>query len=225
MESKNEQKLMEDTTNEALKEESNISKEHKLTVQTSKQALASKDIPQGQSDVEGIDNSAMSLIKVPWLRLIQPTSMKTEDSKGKESMPGTYLMSDSLKNYEELNFVILRAKRSIKEFERDGIKTPSQRLDILGITIPENKLFILSLSVTSFSNWGRLMSQFKDMHLDKSWRFSVRLNSEKVENDKGKFYIADFKLGDELEKELITEMQNKALEYGLVLDREFIEEE
>jgi|GEM_PF-2873116 len=231
MKNKNEEKLIDESIEESasqpeLSDDSNISKEHKLTVQTSHQALApTSQIAEGPSDVAGIDQSAMSLIKLPWLRLIQPTSQKTEDKSGKESMPGTYLMSDSLKNYGTMKFVILRAKRENREFERDGVKTPSQRLAILGCTVPDNKLFILSLSVTSFSNWGRLLSQFKDMQLDKTWRFSINLSSEKIENDKGKFYVANFKLDDELEPEYIEEMQQKALEYGLVLDRDFVEEE
>lgn len=237
MVNKKEEKLIEESLEETASEpeiESNISEEHSMTTVDSRQgALAPQNHVRGV-DIEGLESVPTSMIAVPFVRLVQPSSKKLEMDNGKEAQPGSYLFNDTQKAVDELKFVLLRAKHEWRTVDENGNfvgkdyvgrTKQTQRVSILGITTDTNKLFILSLSITSFSAFGKLIAKFKEMGLDKTYRFQLSLSSEKVENDKGKFYVANFKIGDELEPEMLVEMQKKVGEYGLVLDREFVEEE
>jgi hypothetical protein len=144
------------------------------------------------------------------------------------------MFNDIQTEVEELKFVLLRAKVDIKRVDEDGnfvandfvgITKPKQVLSILGITTDTNKLFVLSLSVTSFTSWGKLMAQLKEMEVDCSYRFQISAKTEKKENKKGKYYVVSFIVGTELDKNALIEMETKASEYGVVLDREILIEE
>lgn len=222
-----EQQQMEDATNEA-QAESNVSNEHALsTTTTTTKALTT---PIKSVGIAGMEEIPTSLMAIPYCRLIQPTSKKTETTEGRDAVPGNFLFNDTQREVGELSFVLLRAKHEVKRADLDGnyvdasyegVTVPKQQVSILGITTDETeKLFILSLSLTSFSGFGRLIAKFKELHVDKTWRFRLKATSEKQENKKGKYFVAKFQIEEELEGEALQHMEEKALEYGLALDRQ-----
>lgn len=170
-------------------------------------------------DIEGLEDIPMSIMTIPFVRLVQPTSTNIEVD-GKDAAPGTFYFNDLQTAEEELEFVMLRAKQSMVQFERDGVMQPPQpRIYILGITRNTGKLFIFSLSVTSFSNFGKYIAKLKNDNIDKVWRFALIAKSQKKENSKGKYYVADFDLSEEITDKELEKYEQKAMEYGLVLDR------
>lgn len=177
-------------------------------------------------DIEGLESIPMNMVAVPYVRLIQPTSQKTEDSRGKETMPGNFLFNDTQKAVGEINCVLLRAKHEMVEFEQtDGQLVTKPRVSVLGYDLDSDKIFVLSLSATSFSSFGKLIAKFKDLKVDKTYRFSLSLTSVKQENKKGKYWTVDFKIEKELKDKDLQEMEKAAQEYGVVLDRQTIADE
>jgi hypothetical protein len=186
-------------------------------------------------DIEGLEGIPASMVAVPYCRVIQPTSKKTVLKDGTEATVGSFMFNDIQEEVSELNFVLLRAKAELVRVDAngnyvnqdyEGETKQKQIVKLLGITTDTNKLFILTITVTSFSTWGRLMAQFKAIKLDKTYRFVVKATTEKRENKKGKYYIVNFQLGEELGKDKVVELSRTAFEYGVVLDRkEAVEEE
>src|ERR1035437_9787806 len=71
-------------------------------------------------DIEGMEDVPMNLTAVPYVRVIQPSSQNTTLDNGKEAQVGSFLFNDTQKEFSELDFVLLRAKHHIIDFERDG---------------------------------------------------------------------------------------------------------
>lgn len=170
-------------------------------------------------DIRGLEDVPPSVIPVPFVRLVQPTSQKVETKDGKEAQQGYFFFNDTKEAVESFNFALIRAKHGMVEYERDGVKTPTQKLAILGFDLINKKLFILSLSVMSFSNFGSLIAQMKQAKIEKAWSSEIIVKSEKTENEKGKFYIAKFELGSDLSKVDLKEIEDNYLSFGEVLDR------
>ena len=78
---------------------------------------------------------------------------------------------------------------------------------------------LLSLSPTSFSNFGQLIARLKEKKAINSWNYKVIATSEKQENDKGKYYVAKFQLLEELPKEKQDELTILSQKYTPVLDK------
>lgn len=213
--------------------ESNISEEHSLSTVEVPQALAAPQAFKGV-DIQGLESVPAYMVAVPFCRLIQPTSKKTEMADGKEAPQGSFLFNDTQESVSELDFVLLRAKHEYKRVNKDGQFVDSSyigetkqkpQVSILGITRDTDKLFILSLSSTSFSGFGKLIAKFKSLQIDKTWRIALKATSKKTENDKGKYYIVNFTMGKELTENEMQAMEKTASEYGVVLDREIIPED
>jgi len=189
-------------------------------------------------DIEGFEGIPASMVAVPFCRMIQPTSKRTELADGSEAPQGSFLFNDVQEYVEELNFVLLRAKHEMKAIDENGqfvfgdyegetFRKPV--VSILGITtenckIP-GKLFILSLSTTSFTAFGKLIAKFKGSKIDKSYRFELTAKTIKTENKKGKFYVLDISIGAEVTPENLATIAKLAADYGVVLDREIYQDQ
>jgi hypothetical protein len=211
----------------------NVVPEHSLSTEVKPTAVAVQRSAMGVG-IQGMEDIPGSMIAVPFCRLVQPTSKKTELSDGKEAPAGSFFFNDIQESFESLSFVLLRAKHEQKKVDADGNFVRADyvgptffkpQVSILGVTTDTNKLFIISLSVKSFSSFGKLIAKFKSLQIDKTWRFQLKATSEKQENIKGKFYVVNFQLGEELSGEELAQMEETALQYGVALDREVVVEE
>lgn len=203
------------------------------SLQTSNNSMALPNQFKG-IEIEGLEGVPASMVAVPYCRLIQPSSKNTTLNNGKEATQGYFMFNDIQEEVPELNFALLRAKADIAFVDDkgnyvdsgyEGEKKQKQLLRMLGVTLDTNKLFILTLTSTSFSNWGKLLAHFKAIKLDKTYRYGIKATTLKTENKKGKYYVVDFKLGEELDEDKMTELSKIALEYGVVLDRQVEAEE
>lgn len=183
----------------------------------------------GGINIEGLQDVPASVIPVPFVRLVQGQSKKIDLEDGKEAPEGTFYFNDIKQCFAKLSFIMLRAKHQIVEFEREEngrtVKKPTKQILILGITTDTKKLFILALSVMSFSNFGRLVNMFKTAQISRTWEYEIIASAAKEENDKGKFWTQDYKLGEKLSSEQIDEMAEVYGEYGGVLDRDYTQED
>ena len=170
--------------------------------------------------IAGLEEVPASLLPVPYVRLVQPTSTGTTLANGKdEAMPGTFLFNDTQEAVKEITFTMLKAKHGQATFERNGEPVTTPKLAILGMERGSNKLFILPLSVMSFSNFGKLVAKLQADGIQHCWEFAINVTSSKQENQKGKYYIAEFQIGEKLSAAEIKHMEDKYMDYGGVLEK------
>lgn len=175
--------------------------------------------------IEGLEDVPTSIMPIPFLRLVQPTSQKVTTAKGKDAEGGSFYFNDIQTSVESIEFALIKAKYGMQTFERDGEMQESVKLAILGQTLDSNKLFVITLSVMSFTNFGSLVAKMKEAGITKTWEHKITMFSEKQENDKGKYFTAKFELGEKLTDEQIAELEGKYHQYGMVLDRKAPEQE
>lgn len=178
----------------------------------------------GGIPIDGLESVPTNILPVPFVRLVQGTSSKIELENGEDAPVGSFYFNDLQRAYKELPFVLLRAKYQIKEFEREGKLVPTKQILLLGMTLETKKLFILTLSVMSFSNFGGLIAKFKEKGVTAVWEYEIKATSEKMENKKGKFQIANFQVVRKVTEEELNDLAEAYGEYGGVLDREDIQE-
>lgn len=167
----------------------------------------------------GLEDIPVSMLPVPFVRLIQPSSRDTEIASGQEAVPGSYFFNDTKETTTDLKFALLKAKHGEMTFKRDEQITTSLRVAILGVRLDNFKPFTMTLSVMSFNNFGAMVSQLKAKGVKASYEYAITATSEKQENKKGKYYVAKFSLGDKLDEETITKLQQLSIQYESSLDR------
>lgn len=179
----------------------------------------------GGFGIEGLEDVPVSILPVPFLRLVQPSSKNIELVGGKEASTGSYFYNDTKEEVQDLRFVLLRAKIGKTSYEIDGEVRESTKLNMLGFDLDRNKVFILTLSVMSISNFGKLVANMKQKEVGKTWEYEIKATSIKTENKKGKFWIAEFELGGKVDAKTIKEMDTKAKVFGVALNRDISESE
>lgn len=197
---------MEQSTNETLG----------LTKTKNSTGIALKDRGVG---IEGLEEVPASIIPIPYVRLVQPTSQNTTLSSGEEAKIGEFILDDTKEQKEKLYVSILKAKHGEIIYDRDGEKSQTQKIAILSYDLEEEKLFIISLSVMSFSNFGSLIARLKKIKASKIYEYEITVTSEKQENEKGKYWVAKFELGNKLEPDVIEKVKDLATNYNSVLDK------
>lgn len=177
--------------------------------------------------IEGLQDVSVSLLPVPFVKLVQPTSKNVDLADGKtEASQGTFYFTDLQVAVPELNFVLLRAKQEIVEFDdKDGKKIKVPKIALLCRTMETQKLFIISLSRTGFSPFGKLIAKLKEAKMPASWHVEVKATTERKENDMGKFYVPSFNIVRNMSQDEIDELATAYGEFGAALDREDLKEQ
>jgi len=191
-------------------------KEHKLTTVETKVSMA------GGIEIEGLEDVPTSMLAVPYVKLVQGNSEAILADGKAEAAKGTFYFTDIKEAVEELKFVLLRAKPVTKEFDdEDGNKKLVRQLMVLGATTDSKtpKIFVLILSLTSFTGFGKLVAMFKNMKVSSVWEYEVTGYATPRKNAKGSFYVADFTIGKKLPESAIAKMREAYGEYGGVLER------
>lgn len=161
----------------------------------------------GSLGIQGLEEEDASILPIPFVRVVQGQSKDVKLKDGKtEATEGQFFFNDTKEQVKDLTFCILKSKVVVTEFERDGVKKPTTQRKILGITMDTHKVFMLTISVGSFASYGRLVAEMKQQKVTAVWDRMVTATTEKTENDKGKFYVVNFALGEELTEEDKIEM-------------------
>ena len=181
----------------------------------------------GGLDIEGLQDVPASMLAVPFVKIVQFSSTKTVLENGNDADPGNFFFTDLQTQEKDLKFVMLRAKPQVREFDDDKSPTGKRlvrQVLILGMLLESQKLFILILPVSSFSSWGKLLSKLKDNRVQSVWENELVATTELMKNDKGKFYVANFQIGRELDDDEIDRMSETYGQYGGVLERNDVPE-
>lgn len=204
----------------------NLSSEHSMTVDKPR-SLAR---PINTVPVGGFHELPASMLALPYVVIVQNgTNVFLAD--GKTPAPkGKFYLTDTQEVRDELNFVTLRAL--VKETMEEDIKThelkKKTKLQALcGDLENAFDLYILQFPVTSFTNWGRMMSQIMKRKYANSYEIAVNAFIKSATNKSGQqFYVADFRLTDEIADGDLTTLRTKLESYGGALDkRDFSEED
>lgn len=187
--------------------------------------------------IRGLEDVPRNIIPLPYYKLVQPGSTNVETNEGEDAQAGSFLMRDIGKSVSELQMIILRAKRQVDEYEAELVG-PKKRVVSLGIVgadlTRDMKPFMMKLPVSSFSNFGRLVSQMQEKNVENVWDYPVTVRTEKVETqkqtDRGmqqvKFWIANFELIDtKLTKKQLQQAEEAYAEFATHLDRNSNEDE
>ena len=164
--------------------------------------------------IAGLEEEDASILPVPFVRVVQGQSKDVLTKSGEEAIEGSFFFNDTKEAFPSLVFVILKSKVVVTEFERDDKIIPTKQRKILGMTIDTKKLFILSLAISSFSNYGRLIAEMKQKKVLAVWDYMVTATTRKTENDKGKFYVIEFALGEAINDQ---DKQEMTLAFELII--------
>lgn len=169
--------------------------------------------------IQGLEEADPATIPLPFVRLVQPTSKGVRLSDGSEASVGSYFFSDTATAIENPEIIILKGKHGVKTFDDMTTGKPVQKkiLAVLGVLSGTEKVFILTLSVMSFNGFGKFMASLKEKKATSSFQYKVTLGSHLIENEKGKFYVADFNLGEELPDEEYVKMGELYEQYKSVV--------
>lgn len=170
-------------------------------------------------DITGLEDVPASIIPLPYVRLVQPTSTKIQLDSGEDAAVGTFYFNDTQRAEVSISMAILKAKHGQVTYERNGEPVHTSKLAVLGYDLLTNKLFILSLSVMSFSNFGKLVAQMKEKAITQTWTHEIIVSSEKQENEKGKYYVAKFEIGQPVQVDKKAELDKLQAQYEGVLER------
>lgn len=159
--------------------------------------------------IQGLEDEDVSILPIPFVRLVQGQSKDVTMKDGKEAPEGSFFFDDTKEAVTELTFCILKSKVVVTEMDdisNKGQKKMVTQRKVLGMTMDTKKLFILTLSIASFAKYGRLVAEMKQNKVTAVWDRIITATTEKTENDKGKFYVVNFTLGEALNEEDRVEM-------------------
>lgn len=176
--------------------------------------------------VAGLEDVPLSMLPIPFYKLVQPGSTKVTMSNGKDAEAGNFFMGDTKDQTSELVFALLRAKRQVRPGDGNRM-IPS--MGVLAFNMIRQSPFILGLSTSSFAAFGTLMAQIKERKMKTAWEYPVKATTYKVEEqkmtEKGlqmvKYYKVSFELLDEKVNETDFQMLTQMYEENATkLDRQ-----
>lgn len=175
--------------------------------------------------IKGLKDIPVSIIPIPFYTLVQPESSKAFLPSGQRAENGTFLMTDIRHVARKLDFLILRAKRQVRFI--DGKQTVS--LNVLAYDLFRSKTFILSVPVTSFSEFGRFFDELQDLGAKSVWEYPIEATTKEVvdikDTDEGKkevtWYIIQLKIaGPKTDRQLMRTASKLYLDFGKKLDND-----
>jgi hypothetical protein len=201
------------------KEQKEMSESMKESAQTPAIISPEQHLTTPGINIQGLEEADPATIPLPFARLVQPTSKGVKTSEGEEAPVGSFFFSDTNTALESPTIVILKGKHGVKTFNDMTTGEPVQKkvLAVLGYIPETEKVFILTLSVMSFNGFGHFMAQLKEKHAEACFQYQTTISSHLVENDRGKFYVADFNLGEELSDELYVKAAELYAQYQSVV--------
>lgn len=192
-------------------------------------------VPQKNVDIVGLNEVPTSIIPIPFYKLVQPGSTNVTLNDGQEAASGSIFLRDSGMAIDSLEFYLLRAKRQVQDMTRDdGTIDRVTRIGMLGMTKGEFLPFLMSVPISSFPNFGRMIKQLQERKTKKAWEYSIVATTEKVETKKVikgrlqqvKFWIFNFAVSEKkVDKKVVAVLEQAFKEFGGALDREIREEE
>ncbi|MBI5357020.1 hypothetical protein HZB78_05450 [Candidatus Collierbacteria bacterium] len=181
-------------------------------------------------NIVGLEEVPASIVPLPFYKMVQPMSTKVTLAAGGEAQTGTFFMGDSGQSVSSLRFALLRAKRQLRDYtDKDGNSVRKTTMGLLGIKLEGFNPFIMSLAVTSFSGFGKLIKQLKDKKAKYAWEYPIMATAVKVETQKEidgrlqtvKYWVVNFQVEEEpLDEAGQAILRGAYEEYAASLDRQ-----
>jgi hypothetical protein len=177
--------------------------------------------------IEGLEDVPHSIIPVPYYTLVQPESTNAFLPDGKRAPDGVFLMQDSRKTTSSIDFVILRAKRQTRMIDNGfGGEDKVVSLNVLGLNLDRMKPFIINVSVTSFSAFGKFFDYLSDQKATKAWEYAVTATVEEADGKKQTseglkhvtWYVVRLSVGKKTNKSTMAVAERMYGDYGHKLD-------
>lgn len=195
-------------------------KESKLSVREDTKAITT-ETPAGHMEVEGLQDVPISMIPIPLVKMVHPTTKDSTDKDGNDTPVGYFLNTQTKKSYQNLEFFILRARPVKLNFKDPKTNEPvvKDAFAILGVMADDGELFIMNASGSSFWNFRSLLGVVKGAKLPHVWANKVIATAENRESDYGKYKAATFTLGDKATEVQELKLTSLYKQYGAALDR------
>lgn len=174
----------------------------------------------GGIGVTGLESIPVSMMGMPYIKIVQPTSQNVELADGADAPAGHFYFSDLQVSKPEITISLITAKKMTREFERDG---ETKMVDQVGMLFREResgKNYLMSLSVMSFQAFGKLMSLVTSEEWQTAWDKAITISTEKQENSKGKYYTVRFQVGDKLSEAQAEEVNADWMTLGGYFERD-----
>lgn len=173
-------------------------------------------------EIKGLEEVPTNIIPLPFYKVVQYSTTEATLANGKEAEPGTFYRNDVQSSMEELEFALVRAKRQVREFEDNpGESKRVVQIAILGMNLSNFQPFVLTVPVTSFSNFGRMMAKLKELKASAAWEYKITAKTEKTVNKKNqKYFIVNFEVGEKFDEDTIALLSDAYNEFAASLDRE-----
>lgn len=168
------------------------------TVSNQDKALIDQSVGVGIEEFEGVP---ASVIPLPRIKMVQGMSTDVVLADGKDASAGSFYVEDFQESRDNLRVSILAAQVRPVEFDdknNPGQKISKNRLSIVFYDLDDKRVCISSFSAMSIRNWGKMMSQMVNRGVVTARECQVVINTSKIEDDKGKYWVANFQLGEEL---------------------------
>lgn len=178
--------------------------------------------PQATIGIPGLENIPMSILPIPFVKLVHGTSRNVFLKDGKKANPGTFYHTDTKEVEDEINFALIQSKfqKRMVENQKTGKMELKEFLNILGYDLVSKDLFIISLSALSaWRTFGMLMAQVRKAKLTASWEFYTTLKAVVVTSNGNEFQAPEFQLGERIASEDMQKAEKAYQEYGSVLDK------
>ncbi len=203
--------------------------EKKSVVRVEGHAELARDV-QKTMNVAGLEEVPMSMIPLPFYKLVQPGSTNIGTQEGEDAPAGSILMKDTGEAVSVLRIALLRAKRQSQQITDDyGATKVRVSMGLLGINLDGFSPFIMNVPISSFSAFGQLMKQIKDRKASRAWEYPITITSGKREETKTiggrpqkvKYWVLSFQLEKEpMENETLELLDGAYKEFASSLDRQ-----
>lgn len=179
--------------------------------------LSNQDIAliENGLSITGLEGVPTSMVRMPSIRLVQPVSQNTTLVNGKDATPGNFYYDALQKEKGELHVALITAKKKTTEYENaQGVLEPRTSLMMLVYDLEEGQPHFMRISPTSFTGWGKLLAQMTAQKVDAAWDREITITSEKIEGEKGKYYVAKFTLGEKFDDIIYNQMTDLYKQVG-----------
>lgn len=206
-------------------EDSNLEGDHSISIERSKNAAQALSRQYSGVPIGGFEELPVSIMALPYVVIVQAgTDVYLPDNKT-PAPKGVFYFTDTQTTKEEILFTPLRALVRDKKVIQDGKEQTRTKLYCLSLDLENFEPFIFVLPITSFTNWGKMVSQMKKMGSKNSYENAITATVGKATNKSNqKFFVSEFIIGDKLVGEDLETVKKKLVEYGGALDQREVED-
>lgn len=185
--------------------------------------LPAAGLSTGYMTARGFEDVPVSELPMPTVRIVQPTSQDVTLEDGNEAPLGWFFFDNQGFAKSDLHIALIKAKKISREFKDKKSGELQKRItwNFLFIERESGKPYVISFSPSSFRSVRSLLALVNNGRLgDGNSEREIIITSEKQENDMGKYYVAQFQIGELLSEDEYQELLSLWMQYGSYFSKE-----